>query len=77
MGAQRFRRLLDVEDFRPALHLAGVNRQISAALGKEPQAKGSAPSFDVGDQPRPLKVGKDLDLEAVLNFSFFVRALSR
>jgi hypothetical protein len=52
--------LLGFEDFRPALDLAGGERVVSAALGQEPQTAGSAASFDVGDQARPLQVGEDL-----------------
>src|SRR4051812_30046569 len=35
VGAQRSRRLLGTEDLWPALHFAGVERQVSAALGEE------------------------------------------
>jgi hypothetical protein len=59
VGAQRSRGLLGTEDFRPAL-VAGIECQVRATLGQEPQATGSAASFNVGDQTRPLQVGENL-----------------
>lgn len=60
VGPQRSGRLLRGEDLRPALDLAGVENVISAALGQEPKATGSATRFGIGDQARALQVGQDL-----------------